>query len=117
MRSGASYLHKTPQLHAHGDGTNNQEVPTFTPARPEKNSGTGRRRLVRKGVRLPQALYDELVGSHRRYRYTSTGYFSNVCRKALLHYLECPDLQRAEAEAKTALEQGWADHKAKYLPS
>jgi hypothetical protein len=72
---------------------------------------------VRVTVRLPQALYDELVGSHRRYRYTSTGYFSDVCRKALLHYLACPDLQRAEAEAKAALEQGWADHKAKYLPS
>jgi hypothetical protein len=72
---------------------------------------------VRVTVRLPQALYDDLVGRHRIYRYTGTGYISDMVRRAVRHYLACPDLQRAEAEAKTALEQGWADHKAKYLPS
>jgi hypothetical protein len=72
---------------------------------------------VRVTVRLPQALYEDLVGPHRRYRYTGTGYLSDMVRRAVSHYLTCPDLQRAEAEVKTALEQGWADHKAKYLPS
>jgi metal-responsive CopG/Arc/MetJ family transcriptional regulator len=72
---------------------------------------------VRVTVRLPQALYDDLVGSHRLYRYTGTGSISDMVRRAVRHYLACPDLQRAEAETKTALEQGWADHKAKYLPS
>ena len=67
---------------------------------------------VRITVRLPLALYEDLVGVHRRYRYTSTGYISDVVRRALRHFLNCPDLRRAEADARAAFEEQVANVEA-----
>jgi hypothetical protein len=60
---------------------------------------------IRVTVRLPQALYDELVGPGRQYRHTGSRSVSDMCRRAIVHYLQCPDLQRTEAEAREAYEQ------------
>ena len=53
---------------------------------------------VRVTVRLSQTLVAELVGFHRRYVHTGGGSLSAVVRKALDHYLACPDLRRAEED-------------------
>jgi hypothetical protein len=55
---------------------------------------------IRVTVRLPQTLVDALTGPTRRYRQTSPGHLSAAVRQALHHYLACPELQQAEAEAQ-----------------
>jgi len=59
---------------------------------------------IRVTVRLPRTLYDDLVGPQRRYYSTGLGSISAVIRKALLHFLACPDLHRAEADASAVEE-------------
>ena len=59
---------------------------------------------VRVAVRLPRALYEELVGVSRHYRHTQGGPLSTLVRKAITHFLTCPTLQQAEAEAQANAE-------------
>jgi hypothetical protein len=60
---------------------------------------------VRITVRLPAALYEDLVGPGRRYYHTGKGALSCMVRRAIQHFLDCPDLQRAEADARAAFEE------------
>jgi hypothetical protein len=47
---------------------------------------------VRITVRLPAALYEDLVGPGRRYYHTGKGALSCMVRRAIQHFLDCPDL-------------------------
>jgi hypothetical protein len=46
---------------------------------------------VRVTVRLPKALYDDLVTLGRRRRYAGYSMLGEVIRRALEHYVECPE--------------------------
>jgi len=59
---------------------------------------------IRVTVRLPRALYDELAGISRHYRHTQGGPLSALVRKAIIHFLSCPELQQAEAAARAEAE-------------
>jgi hypothetical protein len=55
---------------------------------------------IRITVRVPLTLVEDLAGPSRRYRHTGSFRLSDAVRQALTHYLTCPDLLRAEADAK-----------------